>query len=407
MEVQPVPIARPLKLLFISTYPPKACGIGTFTEDLLEAIAAGDQQTDYRVVAINDPIDDLTYPWVVRQQIDKEELESLDRVARYCTESGADAIGIQHEFGIWGGFDGEFVLHFLDRVKIPVVVTLHSVPLTRSSFNRDNRVRIVREMAKRVAHIVTFVPDARDFLIDECGVPKDHVTVIWHGAPTFPMCREVETKQRLGLGDNLVISTFGLLTRFKGLEYAIHALPPLVEKYPNLVYLILGQAHPAEPTTFLPGLESLVAQLNLKEHVRFVTHFLSDEEIQDYFSATDIYLTPYLDETQISSGTLTYALSAGKATVATRYIYARNALADQRGVIVPFADSAAISSALDQLLGDAELRAEYAARARSFGERLAWPVVAAEYLDVVRRVVENAEDANATEDRRQRTGSRL
>ena len=162
---------------------------------------------------------------------------------------------------------------------------------------------------------------------------------------------------------------------------------PLAERYPNLVYLLLGRPHPAEPASFMPGLQTLVRELGLSDRVRFVDHYLSNQEIQDYLAATDVYLTPYLDETQISSGTLTYALSAGRCCVATSYVYARNALADGRGVLVPFADSDAIAKALDPLLGNPDVRASYAAKARAFGERLAWPVVSRQFVDVVRGAI--------------------
>lgn len=381
------PPSRALKLLIVSTFPPKECGIATFTQDLLEGIVEGDGQTDYRVVAIDDPTDDLTYEWAVRQRIQKEEPASLDHAAAYCNACGADAVNIQHEYGIWGGFDGELILRFLDQLNVPVVVTFHSVPLTRSSFNRDNRVRLAREIGRRAAHVVTFVPDAKEFLTTQCGLPDEKVTVIWHGAPTFPPRDEADVKRQLGLDGKLVVSTFGLLTRFKGLDYAVRAMRPLAETYPNLVYLLLGRPHPAEPAGFMPELQELVRELGLSDRVRFVDHYLSDQEIQDYLAATDVYLTPYLDETQISSGTLTYALSAGRCCVSTRYVYARSALADGRGVLVPFADSDALARALDPLLGDPDLRASYAAKARAFGKRLAWPVVSRQFVDVVRDVV--------------------
>jgi glycosyltransferase involved in cell wall biosynthesis len=387
MVAESSPLPPSLKLLVISTYPPKACGIGTFTQALLTGIVEGDGRTDYRVVAIDDPEDQFSYEWVVRQRIQKEELTSLERVAAYVNACGADAVSIQHEFGIWGGFDGEFVLPFLDRLRVPVIVTLHSVPLTRSSFNRDNRVRIAGEMARRAAHVVTFVPEARDFLVTTCGVPADKVSVIWHGAPLFATDRADVARRELGLEGRRVVSTFGLLTRFKGLEYAIRALPPLLPQYPNLLYLLLGRPHPAEPLTFLPALRQLVERLGLTDHVRFVDHYLTDQEIGDYLAATDVYLTPYLDETQISSGTLTYALSAGKCVVSTPYVYARSTLTDDRGTLVPFASSEAITEALDRLLGDDVLRAGYAARARAFGEQLAWPVVASRFVNVVRDVL--------------------
>jgi glycosyltransferase involved in cell wall biosynthesis len=389
------PVLLPsLKLLVVSTYPPKACGIGTFTHSLLGGIIEGDGRTDFRVLAIEDPDEHNQYEWVVRQHVAKEDLTSLDHAAAYTNACGADALNIQHEFGIWGGFDGEFVLPFLDKVRIPVVITMHSVPLTRSSFSRAKRVRIAGEMGRRAAHVVTFVPAARDFLVTSCGVPAEKVSVVWHGAPQFPSGREGAAKGELGLDGRLVVSTFGLLTRFKGLEYAVRALPPLLERYPNLVYLLLGRPHPAEPENFLPSLKTVVEHLGLSDHVRFIDHYLSDQEIGDYLAATDIYLTPYLDETQISSGTLTYALSAGKCAVSTPYVYAKSVLADDRGVLVSFADSASITDALNRLLGDEELRAGYAARARAFGAELVWPVVASRFVDIVRGVVAKAHSAH-------------
>ena len=399
MSTETAPLLPSLKLLVISTYPPKACGIGTFTHSLLDGIIEGDGRTDFRVLAIEDPDEHNSYEWVVRARIEKEDLASLDRAAAYTNACGADALSIQHEFGIWGGFDGEFILHFLDQVHIPVVITMHSVPLTRSSFSRENRVRIAGEMARRAAHVVTFVPAARDFLVTTCGVLPEKVSVVWHGAPQFPADREGAAKAELGLDGRLVVSTFGLLTRFKGLEYAVRALPPLLERYPNLVYLLLGRPHPAEPTTFLPSMKALVERLGLTGHVRFVDHYLSDQEIGDYLAATDVYLTPYLDETQISSGTLTYALSAGKCAVSTPYIYARSVLAEDRGVLVSFADSASITEALNRLLGDDGLRAGYAARARAFGAELIWPVVASRFVHIVRGVVAEAQPAHDAADR--------
>ncbi|GEM_PF-5000627 len=378
-----------LKVLFLSTWPPKQCGIATFTQDLTEGLVQLDRLVDYRVVAINDPYDDFHYEWMVRAQIEKENLDSLRRVAEYINYSGCDVVSLQHEFGIWGGFDGEFLLPFLDQLRKPVVATLHSVPLTGSSFNRANRVRLAGEIGRRVTRVVTFVPDAGRFLIDTCGLPEQRVDVIWHGAPEFPDGHRAAARAKLELSDRLVVTTFGLLTRFKGIDLALRALPDLVHRHPNLIYLVLGRPHPAEGDQFFPNLQALVRELGLEAHVRFVSHYLSDEEIVDYLSATDVYLTPYLDETQISSGTLTYALSAGCCCVATDYVYARNALADGRGVIVARGSSEAIREGLATVLADDELRRTYARRAREFGRRLSWKTVANQFLDSLYRAVDD------------------
>jgi glycosyltransferase involved in cell wall biosynthesis len=262
------------------------------------------------------------------------------------------------------------------------------VPLTHSSFNRANRVRLVREIGRRVDRVVTFVPDAGRFLAECCGLPSERVEVIWHGAPEFPDGHRLAARDKLGLSDRLVVTTFGLLTRFKGLDLALQALPELVQRHPNLLYLLLGRIHPAEGDQFFPRLQGLVRELGLDDHVRFVSHYLSDEEIVDYLSATDVYVTPYLDETQISSGTLTYALAAGCCCLSTDYIYARNALADGRGVIVPHGSSEALRDGLAPLLADEALRRGYAARARAFGRKLSWKTVADQFLDTLYRAAE-------------------
>ena len=344
---------------------------------------AANPQLDYRVVAINDPGDAFTYPPVVRQQLERESLTSLRDIAAYVNASGADVVSLQHEFGLWGGFDGEFIIPFLDRLRLPVVATLHAVPLAESTFNRGNRLRLIAEIAQRVQHLVVFLPDARDYLIDGLGIQADTISVIPHGAPVFDLTRRDGARERLDVSDRLVLTTFGLLSRFKGIEDAIRALPPLVEACPRLLYLVLGRPHPYEPADFYPGLQRLVAELGVEEHVRFVDRFLDDEELADALVATDIYLTPYRDLAQVSSGTLTFALSAGCCCVSTPYVYARHALADGRGVLVPPEDPVALTRALLPLLADAKLRERYGRAAGEFGAALHGPEIGRRYLETL------------------------
>ncbi len=380
------PASRPprdLKVLFLSTWLPKPCGIATFSNDLSRALLAANPQTDYRVIAINDPGDTFHYAPVVRQQLDREELPSLRKAAAWINASGADVVSLQHEFGLWGGFDGEFILPFLDDLQVPVVATLHAVPLAASTFNRTNRLRLLAEISRRVSHLVTFLPAARDYLCDQLGVEPANVSVIPHGAPAFDRSGRETARQRLGIADRLVITTFGLLSRFKGIDDAIRALPPLIADCPNLLYRVLGQPHPYEPADFYPGLHQLVRDLNLEDYVYFENRFLSDAELAEALLATDIYLTPYRDLAQISSGTLTFALSAGCCCVSTPYIYAKETLADLRGVLVPPGDSAALTATLRQLLADPVLRERYSAAAAAYGATLHWPQIGQRYLDTL------------------------
>lgn len=372
---------RELKVLIISTWLPKPCGIATFSNDLVGALLAADTQTDYRVVAINDPGDDFAYPPPVRHELAREDPRSVRRAADYINASGADVVSLQHEFGIWGGFDGEFIIPFLDRLRVPVVATFHAVPLTASTFNRGNRLRLLAAIGQRVAHVVTFLPAARDYLIDPLGLPSQKVSVIPHGAPVYDRTQRPAARERLGLTDKLVLTTFGLLSRFKGIADAICALPPLVAEFPALRYRILGRPHPYEPADFYPGLRQLVAELGLEGSVSFDDRFLSDAELAEALLATDIYLTPYHDLAQVSSGTLTFALSAGCCCVATPYLYAREALVDGRGLLVPPSDPVALTTALRGLLADPDRRAALAAAGATYGDALHWPQIGRRYLD--------------------------
>jgi glycosyltransferase involved in cell wall biosynthesis len=370
------------KILFISTWLPKTCGIATYSHDLAAALAAADPRVDYRVVAINDPGDRFAYPHLVRQQLDKEELGSLRRGAAYANASGADVVSLQHEFGLWGGFDGEFIVRFLDRVRVPVVATLHTVPLVESAFNRPNRLRLLGEIGRRVTRLVTFVEPARDYLLGALDLPAERVSIIPHGAPDFGHVDRAAARTRLGLDGRRTLCTFGLLNRFKGIEDALRALPPLVAAFPDLLYLVLGRPHPYEPPGFYPGLRALADDLGLAGHVRFDDRFLSDAEVADALVASDIYLTPYADLAQISSGTLTFALSAGCCCVSTPYLYAQHALAGGRGLLVPPADPAALTAALRPLLADEALRDRYRAAAAEYGATLHWRRIGRRYLDV-------------------------
>jgi glycosyltransferase involved in cell wall biosynthesis len=377
--------ARDLKVLILSTWLPKPCGIATFSHDLAGALLAANPQTDYRVVAINDPGDAFAYPPVVRHELAREDLAGLRRAAAYINASGADVVSLQHEFGIWGGFDGEFILRFLDRLKVPVVATCHAVPLTASTFNRANRLRLLAAIGERVAHVVTFLPAARDYLVGALGLPPDKVSVIPHGAPRYDRAQRPAARARLGLGDNVVLTTFGLLSRFKGIADAIRALPSLVADFPRLRYRILGQPHPYEPADFYPGLRRLVAELNLSSYVEFDDRFLPDADLADALLATDIYLTPYRDLAQVSSGTLTFALSAGCCCVSTPYLYARDALADGRGVLVPPSNPATLTAALRPLLASPERREALALAGAEYGDALHWPRIGGRYLDTFAR----------------------
>jgi glycosyltransferase involved in cell wall biosynthesis len=340
------------------------------------------------VLAIEDPDDSFSYPFPVRRTIQKEDLGSVLAAAEWIGASGADVVSIQHEFGIWGGFDGQFLLPFLDALRVPVHLTLHVVPIGETGFNRVNRLRLLREILPRVDRVATFIPAARDYLVEACGAEAARVEAIWHGAPLPPTVDRAAAKAELGLSDRTVVSTFGLLSRFKGLADAIDAFAAAAAEHPEAVYLVLGQPHPYEPADLLPNLRARAERLGVADQVRFESRFLAEDEVGRYLAATDVYLTPYVEPTQISSGTLSRAMAAGCAVLSTPYLYAEAALADDRGVVSPFGDTAALGRNLAKLLESPAQRETYGARARAFAETLAWPRVAADFLASCRAAIE-------------------
>ena len=368
-----------LKIVFVSTFPPKACGIGVYTNDLIGGILGADPQTDWRVLALEDPGDAFSYPFPVRRTIAKEDLDSVAAAARWINASGADIVSIQHEFGIWGGFDGSFLQPFLDALQVPVHLTLHAVPMTDSSFNRTNRESLLRRIIPRVDRVATFIPRARAFLIDHCGADAACTSVIWHGAPPVVERDRSTAKASLGLAGRTVMATFGLLSRFKGIDVAIEALA--LANRPDVTYLVLGQPHPYEPASLMPDLRALADRLGVGSQVRWETRFLAEDELNGFLDATDIYLTPYVEPTQISSGTLTRAMAAGCAIIATPYLYAEAALADDRGVLVPFSDASALGRAIVDMVDQPDRRHVLGQRARAFADDLAWPKIGARFLD--------------------------
>jgi glycosyltransferase involved in cell wall biosynthesis len=324
----------------------------------------------------------------VRLQIHEDVVEEYRAAAQALNRSDAHVVNLQHEFGIFGGEWGEHVLELVEALDRPLVVTLHTVlpdPPPRAR-------RVVRTLCRKAAAVVVMSPSAVDLLEDRYGVPRSRVHVIWHGVPTVePLPRE-EAKRRLGLEGRLVVSTFGLVSPGKGIEDVLEALPAVVQRHPQVLYLVLGETHPnvrrREGERYRNMLLDRVRQLGISRHVRFENRYLRDEEIVAYLQATDVYVTPYHNPDQIVSGTLSWALAAGCAVVSTPYRYAVDVLSDGRGLLVPFRDPGALGRALDELLADPQRRARLGERAYAAGVSMRWPRVASRYAAVFEHAVE-------------------
>lgn len=373
-----------LKIVLVSSWPPKQCGIATFAEDLRAAILKFDNTSIVNIAAINDIRKKYEYESVVKCEIDQENLDSLDKAARYINESGADVVSLQHEFGIWGGFEGEFVSYFLKKLKMPVVVSLHTVPLINTAKRRENRIRLIKLMAKFSKKTIVVIDEAEKQLADEYKIPVKKIETIPHGAPDMEFVEAEKGKEKIGLGGKKVISTFGLITPSKGFEYAIEAMPKILAKHPEAVYQILGRPHPTnnQAQGYYQKIQQRAKELKLENNIIFVNKYLSIEEIIKYLQGTDIYITPYVVPEQVSSGTLSYAVVAGRCVVSTRYAHANEMLKDGRGVFIEMKNSDDIAEKINNLFDNPEEIKKKQKLAYEYGRRFTWPKVAEKYYKV-------------------------
>lgn len=369
-----------IRTAFVSTYPPWRCGIATFTQDLAAVSARRE------IVALSPPDHQSLYPPEVHHRIRRDEAGDYARVARSLKQCGIDAVSIQHEYGIWGGADGEHVLEFLHALEIPAVATLHTV--LRQPTRRQRQILV--ELIGATAATVVMSRAAAALLTRAYGIDPSRVDVIPHGVHSLPLVDPETMKPGLGLGGHSVILSFGLLGHGKGYEVAIEAMPTVVAAVPSARYVILGATHPEllrhEGETYRRRLVDRVDALGLADHVQFVDRFLDRVELSRWLEAADVFVTPYPNLEQIVSGTLAYAMGAGKAIVSTPYAYAAELLAEGRGILVPPGSSAALAAALIALLRDANWRAELGARAYSHTRAMIWPEVGNAYRGLFARI---------------------
>ena len=374
------------RIALVSTYPPRRCGIATFTADLGRALG------DHEIVALTGAGEAVATDHRVRHVIRTNVRSDFVRVARSLGEGSIGAVSVQHEYGIWGANDGEGVLDFLTALSVPAVATLHTV-LRHPTVGQD---RVMRGILDASAAVVVMSRAAATMLVDRYAADPSRVEIIPHGVPDLPFVGPESAKSRLGMGGRHVLLSFGLVGPGKGYESVIETMPEVVRAVPNACYVILGATHPelqrTEGERYRMQLESMVADLGMTEHVVFIDRFVTPPELGRWLEATDVFVTPYPNLDQIVSGTLSYAMAAGKASVSTPYLYASEILADGRGCLVPPDDPAAMSDALIELLRDHDLRAAMAQRAYLHGRGMLWSRVAAEYEQLFMRLRTSSRD---------------
>lgn len=364
-------------IAFVGTYPPRRCGIATFTEDLLAAVGSPAAW----VAAIEDDPGSRRYPPEVRLTIEQHNGRSYIDAADQINEEAA-VVSLQHEFGIFGGPSGSDILRLAEALRVPLITTLHTVTSSPSDEQRD----IVQELAGRSARLVVMTEVGRSLLREAYAVDDARVKVIPHGIPVIPREARTPARARLGLDGRTVMLSFGLLSPSKGFEYAIAALPEIVEDRPDFVYLIAGATHPGElqhsGEAYRRSLWETADRLGVTSHVRFIDRYLSRQELYELLAACDFYITPYPNAEQISSGTLAYAMGAGAVVISTPYWHARELLSDERGQLLPSPDPAAITAAIRDLLTNERRRERRRERAYAWSRGATWPVVGARYRNL-------------------------
>lgn len=371
-----------VRVAYVSTYPPRECGIAMYTKDLVDAVSRIGAVKFPAVIAINDRGSYYDYENVVEFQIDQDDVDSYEKAADYINSSDIDVVSLQHEYGLFDGVWGEHVITLLEKIKKPVVATLHTVLEEPPSDAREVMEKIVR----RGDFVVVMARIGMRILEEFYGTLADRVRYIPHGCPNLPHIGTDVVKSSLGLEGRVVLSTFGLLSRGKGVEYAIEAMPQLAAENQQIVYLIIGETHPEvrkrEGEKYRESLLNLVHSLGLGDNIKFVNRFLPQSDLIRYLQATDIYIIPYPNREQISSGTLSYALSTGKAIVTTPFLHAEEVISEGAAIDCEFKSPHSIGERVVTLLKDNEIRKRLENRAYEYSRAMIWPNVGMKYLNL-------------------------
>lgn len=370
---------KQLKVLFLSTYPPRACGIATFTQDLVGALHTAGRVSS-SIAAVSDS--DYDYPPEVSLILEQQNPDAYTETAEKINSSGADLLMIEHEFGIYGGKYGEYLLKLTKKLKIPYLITLHTVlpKPTKKQFE------IIHTLAEGCRKLVTMSGSSVKILEEIYGANPEKIAVIHHGVPEFPMEDRDVLKKRNGLEGRFIVSTFGLISPGKGLLYGIEAIARAAKKHPEVLYLILGQTHPVirsrDGEKYRESLEQAVTDLGIENNVRFVNRYLTKEEIIRYLCLSDVYMTPYLGKEQAVSGTLAYAVGYGCVIVSTPYPYAQEMLAEGRGLLAKFRNAPSLAKCILEVLEHPEKQTEMEQKTLALGKEMTWSRVAEKYFSV-------------------------
>jgi glycosyltransferase involved in cell wall biosynthesis len=370
------------RVAFIGNHLPRRCGIATFTHDLHRAVSTARPNLDTCVVAMTDPGGTYDYPAAVRFEIPDQTIGAYVEAAESLNNAGFDAVSLQHEYGIFGGEAGSNVIELLSRLDMPIVTTLHTILPEPTPVQRDVLHRIIDISTK----LVVMSKKGHELLRSLHEVPSRKIVLIEHGIPDFPFVESHHAKAKLGFAGKTIILTFGLLSPNKGIEIMLDAMPGIITSCPNALYVVLGATHPnlvrQQGEAYRDGLTARVQELGIQDHVVFFNQFVDQATLLDYIAMCDVYVTPYLNEAQMTSGTLAYSFGLGKPVVSTPYWHARELLSDALGIIVPFGDAKAVSAEIAGLLTNDARRDSMRKRAYAASRSMTWEQSATRYLAV-------------------------
>jgi len=366
---------------YLSTYPPRECGIATFTKDLVDSITKQQSLSPPFIVAINDRGGYYDYPIEVKLQVERESRESFEATARQIHDSGVKLVNIQHEYGLYGGSWGDNLISFMEEVDKPIVTTLHTIMQDPPPAAE----KVMDEILGLSDMVIVLARVGAKILEEHYDTLSLNVRYIPHGCPNVPFIKSQTAKKGLGLENRYVLSTFGLINRGKGIEYAIKALPEITERKPETLYLVIGETHPEvrkrEGESYRQSLIDLAAELDMEKNVRFVNRFLSKSDLIRFLQATDTYILPYPNRDQISSGTMLYALCTGKAIVTTPFLHAEEVINDGAAVGCEFRDPESVAIEVNKLIDSESLKDQYERKAYEYSRDKIWPTVAMRYIN--------------------------
>ena len=373
--------------IYISSYIPRKCGIATYTKDLTEAINLINPYSKAEIFALVKPEDKINYPPEVKFKINQYKIDSYIKAADHINRSRADMVVLEHEFGLYGGEFGKYIIKLIELVRKPLIITAHTIP---DDISKGYGL-VLKDVIKFAEKVIVMMPQSLEKLIKEYNYPGEKIEIIPHGVPDIPLEPNDKYKKKKGLEDRLILGNINLLSEIKGLEYTIEALKGIKRQFSNVLYLIIGQTHPVVLQTigekYRNFLKEKIKLYDLQKNVKFINKYISLNELVEWLKIIDIYVTPYLDPQQSASGALAYAVGAGKICISTPYLYAKEVLANGRGVIVPFRNSQAITDAVTDIFKNPQKKSTMEKKTYKFGRLMTWYNIALQHLTLFDEII--------------------